>query len=362
MSNAPAIRHASPVGPEMFGPDHRLALLADGRFNHLNAKTSFGVLRFAPNPVVAVIDKDKAGKSVHEVTGIDRDTPIVASVEEAIEKGTQVLVIGIAPKGGILPEPWRAMIMTCLENGVDIAAGLHTFLGENPEFAAAAEKHGRKIWDVRRPPAGISVAEGRCAKLAGKKIVLCAGSDCCVGKKTTAVILERELKKRGVSAKFVPTGQTGIFIAGWGIAIDRVIADFCAGAVERLVLHAAEEADVILVEGQGSLFHPGYSGVTTAFIHGSLPSHMVYTVPSTPVDIEEEYGVTLPSVADMIKLHEMIVSHVRPMKTVGVALNSYTVDEEKARAQLETIHTDTGLPASDLIRFGADQIVDALME
>ncbi|MBN1476688.1 DUF1611 domain-containing protein [Candidatus Sumerlaeota bacterium] len=362
MSTAsPDIIPASPIGPEMFGPARRLALLADGRFNHLNAKTSFGVLRFAPNPVVAVIDGQHAGQTVHEVTGIDRDTPIVATAEEAIALGAEVLVIGIAPKGGILPAAWRQMLVTCLQGGVDVAAGLHTFLGEDPDFRAAADANGRRIFDVRRPPAGIGVAGGKCRHLEGKRIVLCAGTDCCVGKKTTGLALEAELKRRGVRAKFVPTGQTGIFCCGWGIAIDRMIADFTAGAMERLVLAAAEEADVILVEGQGSLLHPGYSGVTLSFIHGTMPSHMVLTVPSTPVDIEDEYGLEMPPLTDIIELHEHIMRHIRPLRTVGIALNSYTVSEAEARRQIDRFGRETGLPVDDVIRFGAGAMADALM-
>lgn len=357
------IRPASPVGPELFGPAARLALLVDGRFNHLSAKTAFGILRFAPNPVAAVIDRVHAGRTVREVTGIARDTPIVATAGGALALGAEVLVIGIAPRGGILPEAWRAMVLAFLESGADVAAGLHTFLGDDPEFSAVARRRDRRIWDVRRPPQGIGPAAGRCRALAGKRIIYCAGMDCCTGKKTTAIFLAEALRRRGVRAAWVPTGQTGIFIAGWGIAVDRVPGWLAAGAVERLVLHAAREADVILVEGQGSLLHPGYSGVTLACMHGAMATAMTLSVPATPVDILEEYGIEPPPLRDAVALHEHLMRPLRPARVVGIALNTCTVEDDgRARAMVEKIAGETGLPTVDGLRFGADALAQAVMD
>lgn len=355
-----SIVYSSSYGPEMYGPNHRLAILCEGQFNQRSAKTAYGILRLAPNPVVAVIDKFNAGKTVREVTGIDRDTPIVATAEEAIALGAEVLVIGIAPKGGLLPEEWRQMIITCLENGLDVAAGLHTYLGDDPHFAELAEKHDVYIYDVRKPPRGVGVATGACRTLRGKRIVLTVGTDVASGKKHVAIALEQELKRRGVRAKYVPTGQTGIFIAGWGIAIDNVISDFTAGAVEMLVLRAAEEADVVVVEGQGSLIHPGYSGVTLSLIHGAMPTEMIYCHSVQPIAVEAEYGIQPPPLPELIALHEHVVKHTRPAKVVGVALNTSMVGEAQARAAVERVGAETGLPATDVIRFGAGPLADAL--
>ncbi len=352
---------ASPLGPEMYGPATPLALLAEGEFNMLSAKTAFGILRHAPNPCVAVIDSKRAGTTVREVTGIDCDTPIVASVEEAIALGAEVLVIGTAPTGGQLPEAWREIIITCLSNGVDVAAGLHTDLGDDPHFAEVAERHGRRIFDVRRPPRGIGVARGACRHLEGKRIVLIVGTDCATGKMHTALALEEELARRGASVKFVPTGQTGVFIKGWGIAIDNVISDFTAGAVELMVLEAAKEADIILVEGQGALLHPGFSGVTLSLIHGCMPTDMIFCHSATPVCLEPDYDMTPPPMPEMIALHEHVVEHLRPARVIGIALNTNRLDETAARRMVDDIHRETDLPVTDVVRFGPAPLADLLM-
>lgn len=357
-----AIIHSTGHGPEMYGPDQRIAILCEGKFNYRNAKVAFGILRHAPNPVVAIIDKDKAGKNVREEAGIDRDTPIVATVEEAIELGAEVLVIGISPKGGLLPEEWRQMILTCLEAGLDVAAGLHTYLGDDPHFAEVAERMDSYIYDVRKPPRGLPVASGACRFLDGKRIVLTIGTDCASGKMHTALALTDELKRRGVKAAFVPTGQTGIFIAGWGIAIDNVISDFTAGAAELMVLEAAAEADVIIVEGQGALLHPGYSGVTLGLIHGSMPTDFIFSHPAKGIAIESEYGLTTPTMTEMIELHEHIVKHIRPAKVRGIAVNSKGQTDEEAKALIASLHEETKLPVTDVVRYGVGPLADIFME
>lgn len=360
--HTPHVRPASTVGPEMYEPTARLGLLAEGKFHPRSAKTAFGILRHAPNPVVAVIDHTQAGKNARDLSGIaHRDVPVVATVEEAITLGMEVMVIGIAPRGGLLPESWRQMIITCLSNGVDVAAGLHTFLNDDPTFAEIAERHGRRMYDVRRPPHGIGVATGACRDLAGKRIVLTVGTDCAVGKKHVAIAVAEELRRRGVRATWVPTGQTGIFIAGWGIAIDNVLSDFTAGAAELLVLEAAKEADVILVEGQGALLHPGYSGVTLSLIHGAMPTDFLFCHASSPVAIEPEYGITPPSMTEMIALHEHVVRHTRPAKVRGIAVNTSTAGDAEARAQCDALAAETKLPVTDVIRYGAGPLAEALM-
>jgi uncharacterized NAD-dependent epimerase/dehydratase family protein len=350
--------HASTYGPEMYGPNQRIALLCEGSLHPRTAKTAYGILRHAPNPVVALIDHTNAGRTAREATGIDHDAPIVATIEEAADLGAEVLVIGIAPKGGLLPESWREMISTALTRGIDVAAGLHSYLGDDPHFAELSEQNDAYIFDVRRPPRGVTVSTGACRHLEGKRIVVVVGTDASSGKMHVALALDHELRRRGVRSKFVPTGQTGVFIAGWGIAIDNVISDYTAGAAEMMVLHAAEEADVILVEGQGSLLHPGFSGVTLGLMHGSMPTDLLFCHPAVPVAIEREYGITLPSIPEMIKLHEHILQFIRPAKVCGVAVNSLGLDEAEAQALIKKIHGETNLPVTDVVRYDVAPLAD----
>ncbi|TMQ68921.1 MAG: DUF1611 domain-containing protein, partial [Candidatus Eisenbacteria bacterium] len=235
----------------MMGRSRRLALLAEGRFTPLDAKTAVGVLRFRPDQVAAVVDATREGRTAESCVGAGGEIPVVADLDAAAERGADSLMIGVAPQGGGLPEDWRRMVRDAITRGWDVLSGLHVFLSDDPELAALAARHGARLIDARRPPTTREVAARRAAGLEAL-VVLTVGTDCNVGKMTTALALARGLEARGVSVAFVPTGQTGIFIADHGVAIDAVPSDFAAGAIERLVLEAASRADVVVVEGQGS--------------------------------------------------------------------------------------------------------------
>jgi uncharacterized NAD-dependent epimerase/dehydratase family protein len=361
----------------MLGRPRRLAVLAEGSFSPLDGKTAVGVLRYRPDEVAAVVDSTRAGRTAHECAGVGGDIPVVADVAAAARHGADSLLIGIAPQGGELPAAWRAAVRGALERGWDVLSGLHAFLGDDPELAALAAAHGGRLIDVRRPPAGRPVAAARAADVSAL-VVLTVGSDCNVGKMTAALELRAGLVARGVRASFVATGQTGIFVADEGVAIDAVPADFVAGAVEEMVLAAARDADVVVVEGQGGLHHPGYSGVTLSLLHGAAPGALLLCHESGrdrirpsrrdrgghPVRGGEgaDREIVIPPLAELVRVYEQAASWVRPAPVVAIALNTLRLDEAAAGAAVAQATRETGLPASDPVRFGAGVLAGAVAD
>ena len=254
-------------------------ILAEGVFGVVTAKTAASAVRYLPDRVLSVVDTRFAGQTVIDALGFGGDIPIFATLSEVLElePKPEALLVGIAQQGGALPEEWRGMVHAALHAGLDVWSGLHTFLSEDPDLASHAAEHGCQLVDLRKPPDDLVVATGKAQQTAALR-VLTIGSDCNSGKMTTAIELKRGLEKVGLQAGFGATGQTGILLEGSGIAVDAVVADFIAGAAERLTLEADNGADVILVEGQGSLMHPGYSGVTLGLLHGAIPQAMILTL------------------------------------------------------------------------------------
>jgi uncharacterized NAD-dependent epimerase/dehydratase family protein len=344
--------------------ERKIIAMADGAFDLLEAKTAVGVIRYGRDQVVAVVDHTKAGKMAAEIVGVGDNVPIVASVRHALEiaPDANTLLLGTAPRGGILPDAWRSQIIEAMQAGLDVMSGLHYFLSDDPVLSEAARKAGVDLWDVRRPPETHRVADTRAHHLPAT-VVLTVGSDCNVGKMTTTLELDLEARRRGYTSCFVATGQTGIMIAGWGIAVDAVISDFTAGAAEDLVMEAAKECsragDIIWVEGQGSLVHPGYSGVTLSLIHGSAPDALILCHQATRTHIRR-YTVPIPPLAKLVEMHEYITAPIKPAKVVGIALNTFGLSNQEACAALERAAAETGLPATDPVRFGAGPLMDAV--
>ena len=347
-------------------PVPRLALLAEGRFTALDAKTAVGILRYRPADVAAVVDSTRAGSRAQDVVGAGGDVPVVADLDAAAARGAGALVVGTAPQGGELPAAWRAVVMDALDRGWDVVSGLHEFLGDDPELAALSRAKGGRLIDVRRPPARRPIAARRAAGVEAT-VVLTVGSDCNVGKMTVSLETRAELERRSLRAAFVATGQTGIMIEGRGVAVDAVPADFVAGLTEEMVLEAARDADVVLVEGQGSLLHPGYSGVTLGLLHGACPSAMILCHQAgrerirrpgagDPGDGEPAF----PPLAELARLYEQAAAWVRPSRVIAVALNTMGLDERAARAAVAEAAADTGLPATDPVRFGAGPLAEAI--
>jgi len=340
----------------------RLVVLTEGQWGPHTAKTAHGVIRYGRDRVVAVLDATQAGRNVAEdLPG--HDIPFVASLAEALPLRPDALLIGIAPTGGRLPPAWRATILAALEAGLDVLSGLHSFLGDEPDLAAAAAASGATIVDYRRSPDRLETAVGRLHG-PGKRVILTVGTDCAVGKMSVALELRRAAARAGDSAAFVPTGQTGMMIDGWGVAVDRVIADFLQGTVEWLVEEGERLGDWVLVEGQGSLDHPAYSSVTLGLIHGATPHGMVmvHRAGLAGHDFDHLPGRRFPiaPLVPFIRLHEEMAALVAPSRMVAVALDTSRLADDDARLLCEQVEHETGLPADDMIRFGPDRLWAAI--
>jgi D-glutamate N-acetyltransferase len=332
----------------------RLLILAEGRSGDPHfGKTARGVLRYRPDGVVAILDSTRAGET-------QAGFPIVATVADAMRYEPTTALVGVATQGGRFPPAWREVLKDSIAAGLDLENGLHEFVSDDAELAALAAVHGVELRDLRKPPRGLNVPTGENLALAATSI-LTVGSDCAIGKMTVALELDREARRRGIRSEFVPTGQTGIAIAGWGISVDAVVADFIAGAAEQLVVEGASRGgEVLFVEGQGSLLHPAYSGVTLGLIHGSAPHGYVlcHMAGETVVDGDERFPI--PPLSQLVTLHEDISLLPRKARVHAIALNTRSLDDDAARQAVEDAEAETGLPADDPVRFGAAKLVDAL--
>ena len=335
----------------------RYLLLAEGFSGDPHyGKTMRGVLRYRREDVVAILDSTRAGETEDGV-------PVMSSVEEALTLGPTTALVGVATQGGRFPPEWIAILRACVEHGIDVENGLHVFIADDPVLRELAARRGVELRDLRRPPAELSTATGENLAV-DATIVLTVGSDCAIGKMTVSLELDLEARRRGVRSVFVPTGQTGMAIAGWGIAVDAVVADFIAGAGERLVVEGRSRGGELLwVEGQGSLLHPVYSGVTLGLYHGSAPHLLVLCHECGRTEIEGAGGGPhpIPPLADLVELHERLALPVRPARVAAVALNTSALGEAEARAAIARAGAETGLPADDPVRFGASKLVDAVL-
>jgi uncharacterized NAD-dependent epimerase/dehydratase family protein len=339
-------------------PGARTVILAEGSFGVLDSKTATCVIRYRPEEVVAVLDSRKAGLTAGEVLGIGGGIPVVASLDEAMSHRPNTLLIGIAPRGGGLPDAWRPLISSAIANGLNIVSGLHFFISDDPEFSKLAGTHNVRITDLRKVPSDISISTCRAADAKGK-IILTVGSDCNVGKMTASMELVLEARRRGLDAQMLATGQTGIYLTGYGIAVDRAIADYISGAAERLVLEADAPGRWLVMEGQGSLTHPAYSGVALGILHGAMPDCLILChQPSRKM--VSGFRQALPPLKDVIELHERLARYVKPARVVGVALNSFDLTDKDLEAACGEIEKETGLPAADPVRQGAGRLVDAI--
>jgi uncharacterized NAD-dependent epimerase/dehydratase family protein len=332
----------------------RYLVLAEGKSGDPHyGKTARGVMRYAPETVVALLDTERAGET-------EQGFPIVGSVDDALALNPNTALVGVATAGGRFPPAFREQIKECIARGLDVENGLHEFLSTDSELAALAEQHGVELRDLRKPPPDLNVPTGANLDVPAT-IVLTVGSDCAIGKMTVGLELDREAKRRGIKSEFVPTGQTGIAIAGWGIAVDAVVSDFIAGAAERLVVEGHRRGgELLLVEGQGSLLHPQYSGVTLGLFHGSAPHLLVLCHVAGQQYVAEDERFPIPSLRELVRLHEELSLIARPARVACIALNTRFLDEDEARKAIAAAQDETGLPAGDPVRFGAGPLVDAL--
>jgi len=331
-------------------PERRYAVFAEGRFE--SAKTAHGLLRYGRDEVACVIDSALARRSVLEVMpDMHRDAPIVGSVEEALAHTPTSLLVGIAPAGGRLPDEWLGSIAEAAGADLEIVSGLHQRLA--PEFP------GARVWDVREPPEDVPLFSGEGFKV-GPKVALTVGTSSAIGKMTATLEIERAAREKGVSTAFAATGQTGIVISGWGICVDAVVSDFIAGAAEQLVLEAAKAGpDLILAEGQGSLGHPAYSGVTLGLLHGSCADCLILCADAS--DEEIMAGVPRPAASRAARLYEETASLVKPAPVVAVSVNTRGLDDGEAEEFVARLADETGVPAADPIRGSATPILQAVL-
>jgi len=353
----------------------RVAILAEGLFARATAKTAIGVLRYARYPVVAIVDSTKAGTDAEDHVGVGRGVPVVATVDEAIARGADVLLIGTAAAGGRIPDDYRPFLARALERGLSVWNGLHERVLSDARLAEAARRGNASVRELREPPADLPIGGHRRPR-EGATVVLTVGSDAAVGKMTAALEIVAALRRMGEKAAFVATGQTGIAIAGEGISVDAVVSDFIAGATERMVCDAAENADWVIVEGQGSLTHPGFSGVTLGLLHGAAPdlmvlchNHMRWTMKGY-----EDTGLPVRSLRELVKIYEDAAAWRRPLgyppaRVVAIALNTgdaISADPPTApQSWIESAAAATKLPAADPIRegtAGGDRLARALID
>lgn len=341
-------------------PYSRMLILTEGHLGVFSSKTGVSVMRYRREHCVGVLDSAFAGRRIEDVlagTGIS-GLPILASIAEARAVKPDAILVGIAPTGGALPGVMRRHLAEGLRSGLSIISGLHTMLRDDSELFELAEEHNARIHDVRDPGPITRVAHGLARRSRAKR-VLTVGVDCNVGKMVTSLELRKAAQAAGFSTAFAATGQTGIMIEGWGIAIDHTISDFTAGAVEMLVEHVAD-TDIIFVEGQGSIANPGYSGVTLSLVHGCCPDAMVMVARPDRTNHNDWPNCPVAPLAQQIALYEQVLAPLHPGKVVAVAVNTAGKSAEEAERWVKEVAGETGLPAADPIRHGAGVLFDAV--
>jgi uncharacterized NAD-dependent epimerase/dehydratase family protein len=335
----------------------RIVILTEGRFDVFNAKTAVGVIRYRGEEVVAIIDRFNAGKNSHSVVGIGKDIPIVSNITETLSLKPTDLFIGIAPAGGVLPDEWRNHIIDAIRNKLNIMSGLHYYLSEDLEFSQLAHDSQVKILDIRKSPEDIGIGTGK-AKETHTLRILTVGSDCNVGKMLTSLEIAFAAKRQGINACFVATGQTGIMIEGSGIAVDHVLSDFISGAAEKLVLDRAHYR-FLSIEGQGSIIHPAYSGVTLGLLHGTAPQGLILCHQPARKTLRHTSFPMLP-LPRLIELYERLAQPLHPCKVLGISLNCFGMSDHDTMQEIQNIEKDTKLPATDPVKFGVNKFIDVI--
>ena len=338
----------------------RAVLLAHEKFP-ARSKTANGVLRYSDREIVAVLDRTEAGGRVADHLPAVPDAPIVSDFAAAQALGGTIdeLVIGISPIGGAFDESWRPDVRAAIEAGCTVTSGLHYFLGEDEAFAALAAESDATLNDVRRPPDDLTVADGVAGEV-DATVALTVGTDCSVGKMTTTMELAGAAREAGIDARVIPTGQTGIMIEGWGLPVDRVVSDFTAGAVERMIRQVGDDHDLLIVEGQGSIVHPAYSAVTCGILHGAMPDALVLCHDAGREAIHGYESFELPPIGEYVQLYESLSAPVADAPVVAGSLNTAGADDEAAREAVDEFSTAIDAPASDPIRFGSGPLIDAV--
>ena len=340
----------------MLRANDRVAILLEDGIKGHHGKTGLAFLRYSRSNTVAVIDRACAGKSLTVLTGIERDVPIVRDVTAALAYKPNVLLIGIAPSGGQLPPNLQQEVTKAIDAGISIINGLHTLL--NPLYPNL--KSQQWIWDIRQEPDNLTIGKAK-AKYLNARRILTVGTDMAIGKMSASLEIHRAAIDSGIKAQFIATGQAGIAIAGQGLALDAVRVDFAAGAVEQAVLDIGKDSELIIIEGQGSLLHPG-STATLPLIRGSQATGLILVHRAGARHIRDLPDVLIPPLPEAIELYETVASAggMGDVKVKAIALNTYGMDTPTARLAIESTTQATGLPCSDVVRFGGNTLLSAI--
>ena len=347
--------------PTMLKPEDRIAIFMHNGLKGAKGKTGISLLRYSQNPIVAVVDETAVGESVKTLTGIDTEVPIVGSVEDAMALNPTVLAIGLAPSGGRLPEPWYAEVKQAVKSGLSVMNGLHTLMNNDPAVAELMQP-GRWVWDMRKEPEGLSVGGGR-ARLLECDRVLTVGTDMAVGKMSTSIELNRAARAKGLRSKLIATGQTGLMLGEVGIPLDAIRVDYASGAVEQCLLEHGPEQDILFVEGQGSLLNPA-STATLPLIRGTQPTHLILVHKANLSHIQHFPDFKIPPIAEVVKLYETVATAsgtFADAKVVGIALNTFGLSKREAMNAISITAKETGLPCTDVVRFGGEDLLSHVM-
>lgn len=336
-----------------------VAIYMEGHAVGQPGKMGHGVIRYSPNPIVCVIDSAHAGSDMAAVANMPHAVPIVHDVATARKLGAEVLILGIAPRGGLIPDAWLGAIDEAVQLGMSVLNGLHSFLG--PRYPQLSDRQW--VWDVRREPEGLGTANGLAAKLSNRRVLM-VGTDMSVGKMTAGLEIYRLAREWSVSTEFVATGQIGITVTGRGIPLDAIRLDFAAGAVEKAVLDASKTAELVIVEGQGSLAHPA-SSANLPLLRGSMPTHLILCHRAGQEHVYGNEEVKIPALDQLVRLFEDVASACgtfpRP-KTVGVALNTFHIDQEDvAMGACLEVEALLGVPCVDPVRHGPERLLGAIL-
>lgn len=341
----------------MLTRSHKLALYMEGSLGVGFGKLGHGVLRYSPNEVGCVIDSTHEGKRVQDVYDSPRDCPVVATVAEAIALGCEVFVLGIAPPGGLIPEAWWPHIDEAVNHGMHVVNGLHDLVG--PRYRDLGS--GQWIWDIRIEPEGLKPATGAARSLSNRRILF-IGTDMAVGKMTAGLELQSALNRQGVRTAFVATGQIGILLTGKGVPLDAVRVDFAGGAIEREVMDA-RDAEIIIIEGQGSLLHPG-STATLPLLRGSMPTDLILCAWAHMDSLQRIPEIKIPPLDQFVNLYQDLASvqgtFPRP-RWLGTCLGTPELAEADAIEALRSHTEKYGVPCVDPVRFGVDSLVQAIL-
>lgn len=336
----------------------KITLLTQGQSNPFVAKTAISMLRYRGHDIVAILDDKVNASNASELFGVPGKGGTIPVVKN-LPGDSDALYIGIAPPGGKLPSEWKPILLSAIEQKMDIVSGLHDFLVRDKDYVAAARAFGVRLVDVRQNKFA-KIASGQPFRPACLRI-LSVGQDCSVGKMVTTLEVSKGLIDRGLDAKFVATGQTGIMITGSGIPIDCVVSDFVNGAAEDLV-RSNDDHEFVLVEGQGSITHPAYSAVTTGLLHGSRPDGMIFCYEAGRQQVKGLHNIALPTIAAQMECYLTMANLQNPSCFIGFAVNTRNLTQDEANEEIIRVEQEFGLPACDVYRVGADKLVDACLE